>query len=81
MFSSFGSDAQRNKKKNDELNFGQSKKSKKYGYQLVIISVGFCFVFSNGLKAARVIEKSKFLKSFTFVLVVKPLQLSTKIFR
>ena len=35
--------------------------------------------YTHGPKAARVIEKSKVLKSVTFILVVKPLQLITKL--
>ena len=37
--------------------------------------------YTHGPKAASVIEKSKLLKSATFILVVKPLQLITKLFR
>lgn len=37
--------------------------------------------YIHGPKAARFIEKSKFLKSLTFLFVVKPLQLISKIFR
>ncbi|MFN9115328.1 MAG: CFI-box-CTERM domain-containing protein [Bacteroidota bacterium] len=37
--------------------------------------------YTHGPKAANVIEKSKLLKSATFILVVKPLQLFTKLFR
>jgi|LakMenE01Jun11ns_1017448.scaffolds.fasta_scaffold9756647_2 hypothetical protein len=37
--------------------------------------------YTHGPKAANVIEKSKFLKSVTFILVVKPLQLISKLFR
>ena len=37
--------------------------------------------YTHGPKAASVIEKSKLLKSVTFILVVKPLQLISKLFR
>jgi hypothetical protein len=37
--------------------------------------------YTHGPKAANVIEQSNFLKSVTFILVVKPLQLITKLFR
>jgi len=37
--------------------------------------------YTHGPKAANVIEKSKFLKAITFIFVVKPLQLITKLFR
>jgi len=37
--------------------------------------------YTHGPKAASFIEKSKFLKSITFIFVVKPLQLITKLFR
>ena len=37
--------------------------------------------YTHGPKAASVIKKSKFLKSVTFILVVKPLQLIAKLFR
>lgn len=43
--------------------------------------ISYCWVCHkelHGPKAARVIEKSKFLKSITFILVVKPLQIITK---
>lgn len=37
--------------------------------------------YTHGPKAANVIEKSKILKSGTFILIVKPLQIITKLFR
>lgn len=37
--------------------------------------------YAHGPKAANVIEKSKLLKTLTFILIVKPLQLITKLIR
>lgn len=37
--------------------------------------------YTHGPKAANVIEQSQFLKSVTFILIVKPLQLISKLFR